>query len=60
MNFFFLNIEETSDVLDYLLVGKSQLVTGRTIRRRGGDDIRGVASTLDRGQRTGGDKNGGG
>ena len=60
VDFFLFNIEKASNMLNHLFVGESHLFAGRTVRRRGGDDIRGVASTLDRGQRTGGDKNGGG
>jgi len=47
-DFFFLNVEEVSDVLDHLFVGECQFVTGRTIRRRRGYDIGGVASTIGR------------
>jgi len=36
-------------VLNHLLVGKGHLITGRTIWRRRGDKVGGVAGTIDRG-----------
>ena len=47
VDFFFLNVEETSDVLDHLFMGVSHLFTCRTVRRRRGDDIRDIASAID-------------
>jgi len=45
-NFFFLNVEELSDVYDHLLVGESQLAISGAVWRRRGNDIGGVASTV--------------
>ena len=45
---FFLNIEETSDMLDHLFMGESHLGASWAVRRRGGNDVRGVASAVDR------------
>ena len=47
VDFLFLNIEEASDVLNHLFVGKSHFVAGRTIWRRRSDKVGGVASTID-------------
>jgi len=58
-DFFFLDIEEASDVLDHLLMRESHFIVGRTVRRRRGDKVRGVASAVDQGQRAGWDKDGG-
>ena len=50
-DFFFLDVEKTSDVLNHLFVGVSHLGVGGTVRRRGGDNVGSVASTVDgRGQ----------
>jgi len=50
-DFFFLDIEETSNVLDHLLMREGQFITGRTVRRGRSNHIGGVASTIDgRGQ----------
>ena len=57
-NFFFLDVEEASNVLDHLLMGKSQLITGRAVRRRGSDDVGSVASTVGRRRGTGRNENG--
>jgi len=46
VDFFFLNVEEAGDVFDHLLVRESHFFTGRTVRRRGGDDVGGVASAM--------------
>ena len=59
VDFFFLNVEETSDVLNHLLMGECQFVAGRTVRRRRGDKVRGVASAVSGGRRTGWNENGG-
>ena len=59
MNFFFLNIEESSDVLNHLLMGKGQVAAGRTVWRGRGNEIRGVASDIDRRRQARWDKNGG-
>ena len=48
MDFFFLDIEKTSDMLDHLLMGESHFVTSRAVRRRGSDNVGGVASTIGR------------
>jgi len=45
-DFFFLNVEETSDVLNHLLMGESQLIASGTIWRRRGNKVRGVASAI--------------
>jgi len=58
-DFFFLNVEETRDVLNHLLVGERQFIASRTVRRRGGNEVGGVASAVNRRRRVGGDKNGG-
>jgi len=59
-DFLFLNVEEASNMLDHLLMGESQFVTGRTVRRGRSDKIGGVASTVDGRGRMRWDKNGGG
>ena len=46
VDFFLFNIEKASNMLNYLFIGESHLFAGRTVRRQGGDDIRGVASTV--------------
>ena len=51
VDFFFLDIEESSDMLDHLLVGKSHLRVSRAVRRRRGDNVRGVAGAVGRGRR---------
>ena len=43
-DFLFFNIEEASDVLNHLFMGKSQFITGRTVWRGRGDEVRGVAT----------------
>jgi len=58
VNFFFLDIEEASDVFNHLLVGESQFVAGWTVQRRGSDKIGGVASTVNGRGRTRWDKDG--
>ena len=57
-DFFFLNIEELSDVLNHLLMGESQLITGRTVQGRRGDDVGGVASAVGRRRQAGRDEDG--
>jgi len=47
-NFFFLNVEEASNMLDHLFVRESYLAIGGAVRRRRGDKIRGVASAAGR------------
>jgi len=59
VDFLFLDVEKMSDVLNHLFVGESHLLTGRAIRRRGGDDVRSIADTVGRGRRTGRDEDGG-
>ena len=59
VDFFFLNVEEMSDMLNHLLMGESHLVAGRAVRRRGGDNIRGVTNTVGRGHGAGRDEDGG-
>ena len=58
-NFFFLNIEEAGDVFNHLFMGKSHFQTGWTIRRRGYDNVGGVASAIDGRGQAGWDENGG-
>ena len=60
VDFFFLDIKEASDVLDHLFMGESHLAIGRAVRRRGGNEVGGVASAVNRGRRTGRNENGGG
>ena len=57
-DFFFLNVEEMSDVVDHLLMRESHFVAGGTIRRGRGDNIRGVASAVGRGRGAGRNKDG--
>jgi len=47
-DFFFLNVEKASDMLDHLFMGECQFITGRTVRRGRGDDVGGVASIANR------------
>ena len=50
-NFFFLNVEETSNMLNHLFVGKSHLWVGQAFRRRRCDNVGSVAGTVNgRGQ----------
>ena len=58
-DFFFLNVEEASDVLDHLFMGECQFVAGGTIRRRRGYDVGGVASAVNGGRRAGWNEDGG-
>ena len=58
-NFFFLDVEEMSNMLDHLLVGESHLRAGRPIGRRRGDNVGCVASTVGRGQGAGWNEDGG-
>jgi len=46
VDFFFLDIEETSDMLDHLLMGECQFVVGRAVWRGRGNDVGGVASAI--------------
>ena len=46
-NFFFLNVEEASDMLNHLLMGVSHLRVSRAVRGRRGDDVGSAASTID-------------
>jgi len=57
-NFFFLNVEELSDVYNYLLVGESQIAVGGAVWRRRGDEVGGVASAFDGRRRAGGNEDG--
>jgi len=59
-DFFFLDVEEASNVLDHLFVGKGQVAAGRTVWRGRGNEVRGAASVVNRRRRAGGNKNGGG
>ena len=43
-DFFLFNIEEVGNMFDHLLMSHGHFVTGGTVRRRGGDDVGGVAS----------------
>ena len=58
-NFFFLNVEEASNVFDHLLVGKGHFRAGWAVRRRRCDDVGGVASTVNGRGRARWDKDGG-
>jgi len=60
VDFFFLDVEKVSDVLDHLFMGKSHFAVSRAVRRGRGNKVRGVASVVDGGRRTGGNENGGG
>jgi len=57
-DFFFLDIEEASNVLNHLFVRESQLVAGRAVQRGRGNEVGGVASTVDRRGRMGWNENG--
>jgi len=59
-DFFFLDVEESSNVYDHLLMGESQLAIGRAVRRGRGDDVGGVAGAIGRRRRARGNENGGG
>jgi len=59
-DFFFLNVEETSDVLNHLLMRESHFAVGRAVRRRGGNEVGGVAGAVDGGRRAGRNEDGGG
>ena len=59
VDFFFLNIKETSDMYNHLLMGKGHLIAGRAVWRRGGDNVRGTINTVSRGYRAGRDEDGG-
>jgi len=60
MRFFFLNIEETSNVLDYLFVRKGHFITCGTVWGRRGNDVGGAVDTIGRRQRARWNKDGGG
>ena len=60
VDFFFLDIEKTSDVLDHLFVGESHLITGRAVWGRRGNDVGGIASTVGRRGQARWNENGGG
>jgi len=47
-NFFFLDIEESSDVYNHLLVGKCQFIAGGAVWRRRGNNVGGVAGAVGR------------
>ena len=57
-DFFFLDIEETSNVLDHLLMGESHFVASGAVWRRGSDNVGGVASTIGRRGGVGWDEDG--
>jgi len=59
-DFFFLDVEEVSDVLNHLLVRKSHLAVCRAVRRGRSNKVRGVASTINGRQGAGRNENGGG
>jgi len=59
-DFFFFNVEKASNVLNHLFVGKSHLIAGRTIWRRGGNDVRGVTDAIGGGRRARRDEDRGG
>ena len=59
-DFFFLDVEKMSDVLNHLLVGKGQFITNRAVWRGRSDDVGGVAGTVGRGRGTRWDKDRGG
>ena len=58
-DFFFLNVKETSDVLNHLFMGKGQFITSRAAWQGRSDGVRGAASTVNRGRRTGWNEDGG-
>ena len=60
MDFFFLNVEEASNVLDHLFVGEGHFVTSGTVWGRRGNDVGSVASTVGRGRRVRWNEDGGG
>ena len=57
-NFFFLNVEEVGDVMDHLFVRESHFTISQAIRRRRGNNVRGVAGTADRRGRVGWNEDG--
>ena len=57
-DFFFLNVEEAGDVFDHLFMGQDRFIAGRAVRRRGGDDVGGVASTVGGRRQAGRDEDG--
>jgi len=59
VDFFFLNVEELSDVYDHLFMGEGQFAVSRTIWRWRGNAVGGIASAVDGGRRTGWNKDGG-
>ena len=58
-DFLFLNVEETSNMLDHLLMGESQFFAGGTVWGRRGHNIGSTGDTIGRGQRARWDKDGG-
>ena len=60
VDFFFLDVEEVSDVLNHLLVRKSHLAVCRAVRRGRSNEVRGVASTINGRRGVGRNENGGG
>ena len=58
-NFFFLNVEEASDVFNHLFVGKGHLRVGWAVRRRRGNDVGCVTSVVNGGGRARWDEDGG-
>jgi len=58
-DFLFLGIEKTSNMLDHLFVGKSQLIASRAVWRRGGDNVGGAVNAVGRERRAGRDEDGG-
>ena len=60
VDFFFLDVEKASDMLDHLFVRESHLIAGGAVWRRRGNDVGGVAHTVCGGGRARGNENGGG
>jgi len=58
-DFFFFDIEETSDMLDHLFMGESHLVAGGAVWRRRSNNVGGVAHAVHGGGRARGNENGG-
>ena len=58
-DFFFLDVEKASNVLDHLFVGESHLIAGGAVWRRRGNDVGGVACTVHGRGRARGNEDGG-
>ena len=59
-DFSFLNVKKASNVLDHLFVRERQFVASGAIQRRGGYNVRGVASAIHGRRRAGRNEDGGG